>query len=74
MASEQTLTNEAIAQAIAEATIAPVQTMTVARAERTQNAGPRLGRPTMKQPTFNWEADDKYSELKNIRLEVNNIF
>ena len=27
----------------------------------------------MKQPCFNWEADDKYSELKTFRLEVNNI-
>ena len=36
-------------------------------------AGPKIGRPTMKQPTFNWEADDKYNELKTFRLEVNNI-
>ena len=28
----------------------------------------------MKQPNFNWEAEDKYSKLKNFRLEVNNIF
>ena len=28
----------------------------------------------MKQPTFNWEAEDKYNELKNFRLDVNNIF
>ena len=27
----------------------------------------------MKQPTFNWETEDKYSELKTFRLEVNNI-
>ena len=27
----------------------------------------------MKQPTFNWEADDKYNQLKTFRLEVNNI-
>ena len=27
----------------------------------------------MKQPTFNWDAEDKYSELKTFRLEVNNI-
>ena len=28
----------------------------------------------MKQPTFNWITEDKYNELKTIRLEVNNIF
>ena len=27
----------------------------------------------MKQPSFNWEAGDKYSELKTFRFEVNNI-
>ena len=27
----------------------------------------------MKQLSFNWEADDKYSKLKAFRLEVNNI-
>ena len=27
----------------------------------------------MKQPTFDWDAEDKYSELKTFRLEVNNI-
>ena len=26
----------------------------------------------MKQLTFNWNAEDKYSELKTFRLEVNN--
>ena len=35
---------------------------------------PRPGGPTIKQPNFNWEAEDKYIELKNFRLEVNNIF
>ena len=69
-----TNTSEAIVQAVAEATRAPIQAMAVARAERTQNVGPRLGRAMMKHPTFNWEAEDKYNELKNSRPEVNNIF
>ena len=34
-------------------------------------AGSRIGGPTMKQPTFDWDAEDKYSGLKTIRLEVN---
>ena len=71
MANEQTNTSEAIAQAVAEATI---QAIPLAKAERTQNAGLRLGRPVMQQPTFNWEADDKYNELINFRPKVNNIF
>ena len=36
-------------------------------------AGPKIGSPTMKQPTFDWDAEDNYSELKTFRLEVNNI-
>ena len=27
----------------------------------------------MKQPTFDWDNEEKYSELKTFRLEVNNI-
>ena len=38
-----------------------------------QNAGPKIGGPMMKQPTFNWEAEDKYNEFKNSRLELNNV-
>ena len=65
MANEQTTTNEVIAQAVVETTRAAIQAMTVAGAERAQNVGPRLGKPMMKQPYFNLEADDKYNELKN---------
>ena len=50
MVSEKTNTNEAIVQALAEATRAAIQVMTVARAERTQNVGPRLGESIMKNP------------------------
>ena len=48
--------------------------MAAAAAERTQNVGPRLGRLIIKQPAFNWEAVDKYNELKNSRPEVISIF
>ena len=74
MASEQTSASEAIDKAVAEATIPAIQTMAVARAERAKIVGPRLGGPMMKQPNFKWEAQDKYNELKNLRIEVNNIF
>ena len=66
--------NEAIMQAVAEATRTAIQAIAVAGAQRIQNVGPRLGGPPMKQLTFNWEAEDKYNELKNLRLEVNNVF
>ena len=73
MASEQTM-SEAIARAVAEATRVALQTMAEAQVERTQNAaGPKLDSPTMRQPTFDWGAPDKYSELKTFRLEVNNV-
>ena len=36
-------------------------------------AGPKIGSLTMKQPMFDWDAEDKYSKLKTFRLEVNNV-
>ena len=76
----QTNIAEVIAQAVAETARAAVQGVAVAGAEnsakheRTQNAGPKIDRAVMKQHTFNWKAEDKYKELTNFRLEVNNIF
>ena len=59
---------------MAEVTKAAIQDMAAAAEKRPQiMGGPKIGRPTMKQPSFNWEADTKYSKLKNFRLEVNNI-
>ena len=73
MTSEQMM-SEAIARAVAEATRIVLQTMVEAQTERTQNAtGPKLGGPTLKQPSFDWEAPDKYTELKTFKLEVNNV-
>ena len=70
MASEQAITNEAIAKAVAEATRAAMQAMVAAVAERSQNmVGPKIGTPVMKQLSFNREADAKYSKLKTFRLE-----
>ena len=61
MASEQAIANDAIAKAVAEVTRVVIQAMVAAMAERLQRAaGPNIGGPAMKQPTFNWEADDKY--------------
>ena len=73
MASEQIM-SEAITRAVAEATRIAIQTMVGAWAERMhERSGPKVGSPTMKQLTFDWNAQDKYSKLKAFRLEVNNI-
>ena len=65
MASEQMM-NEAVARAVAEATRIALQKMAEAQTERTQNAaGPKLGSPTLKQPSFDWEVLDKHTELKH---------
>ena len=66
MASEQVIVSEAIAKAVGEATIVAIQAKVVAIAERPQSmAGPKIGIPAMKQPTFHWKMEDKYSELKH---------
>ena len=52
MASQQANANEAIAQAVVEATRVAVQAMGVAGADRTQNMGPRLCRPLIRQNHF----------------------
>ena len=72
MESEQIM-SEAITRVVAEATRIAIQTVVEAQAERTHNtSGPKIGGPTMKQPIFNWNAQDKHSKLKTFRLEVNN--
>ena len=64
MISEQIM-SESIARAVAEATRIAFQTMAGDWAERTHNrSGPKLGSPTMRQPMFNWNMQDQYSELK----------
>ena len=73
MASEQIM-SKAIAKAVTDVTRIAIQTMAEAWAERMHDAsGPKIGGPIMKQLTFDWNAEDKYSELKTFRLEVNNV-
>ena len=67
MASEQTNITEAISKVAAETARTAVQAMAMAMADnsqRIQNVVPDTGGPIMKQPTFDLEADDTYSELK----------
>ena len=48
--------------------------MAEAQVERIhERSGPKVGSPAMKQLTFNWNAQDKYSKLNTFRLKVNNI-
>ena len=69
MARKQVIASEVIVKAMAEATRAAIQAMATAMAERPQNmAGPKIGINAMKQPTFNWEAEDKYSKTQNIQV------
>ena len=64
-ASEQVM-SEAITRAVAEVTRVAIQTMAEAWVERTHDiSGPKISSPTMKQLTFDWNAEDKYSKLKN---------
>ena len=67
-------------QATIEATrVAVVMALTRAEAgtkprSKSISMGLKLGRPTLKQHTFNGSATGKYAELRNFRLEINNIF
>ena len=63
MASEQISQNELFTQAVAKAARVAIQTMAMASTPRQDNAGLKRSGSTMKQPTFNWNAKDKYEEL-----------
>ena len=59
--------NKVITKAVAEATRKVMQTMAEIQTQRIPNAaGPKLGSPTLKQPTFDWKAPDKYMEWKHL--------
>ena len=66
--------NEAITKAVAEATWVTIQTLSEVQIQRPEDQrGPKLGSPVLKQPQFNWEATDKYTEWKAFILEVRNV-
>ena len=68
MATEQDTIMQAIAQTAIEAARAVVKAKDVARTVknvRMQNVAPKISGPIRQQPTFNQEAEDKYSKLKN---------
>ena len=61
--AEQVTTSEAIAKDVADATRIAIQTMAETQVQKSESQqGPELSSPVLKQPQFNWEAADKYSE------------
>ena len=75
MATNQANVTETIAQIAAEAAGMVVQSMAMPMAENNQmNVGPKKGSLLMRQPMFDWHSSDKYAELRNLRMEVNNMF
>ena len=72
---------QAIMQAVIEAAKVVVQAMVVAGTEtgagtksKAVSLASKLGVHTCNQPTFDCSTSYKYRELRNFRLEVNNIF
>ena len=64
MATEQ-IRIEVIVKVVAEAMRVVIQAMAEAVTELPQGmTGPKIGSTAMKQPTYNWDTEDKYSELK----------
>ena len=58
---------QGIVQVAIEVARVLVQATAVARTDnndRMKNTVPKIGRPVMQQPAFNWKAEDKYSEFK----------
>ena len=52
--------NKFIAQAIAEAIRVVIQINATAGMTKQENPGAKMSGPILKQPTFNWKAEDKY--------------
>ena len=72
--TDQAAMNEAIVKAVAEATRVVIQAMAETQAQRMPNtSGPKVGGPVLKQPSFNWEATDKYTDWKAFLLKVRNV-
>ena len=72
--ADQAVMNEAIAGAVAHVTRIAIWAMAETQAQRMPNtSGPKVGTPMLRQPRFNWEVTDKYTEWKAFILEVTNV-
>ena len=59
-----TIANKAITKAVAQVMKAAIQTMASAAVERPQSTvGPKIGVPIMKQPSFNWKAEERFKQI-----------
>ena len=70
--AEQAAMNHTIVKAVAEATRAAIQTM-VESHQGQEDQRPKVGGLALKQPQFNWDATDTYTEGKAFVLEVRNV-
>ena len=65
MASKEITMSETIAKAVAKATRVAIQAMAAAAVKRPQTmVGPKIGKPAIKQPTFNWEMQESTVNLR----------
>ena len=66
MATEQIM-SEVITKAVAEATRVAIQAMAEVQAEQMHDTGRTQDRwfHAMEQPTFDWDAEDKYTDIKD---------
>ena len=72
--AEQIEMSEIIAKAVAEAMRIVIQTMADIQSRMGDSQqGSKIGGSVLKQPQFNWDVADKYSEWKAFILEVKNV-
>ena len=69
----QVITQAAIEAAKMEILIVR-ETEVLTKVRKVMHAAPRVSRPSLKQPTFNWKVTDKYDELIIFEMDVRNIF
>ena len=67
--ADQATMNDAVVKAVAEATRATIQTMMELN-QGQEDQRPKVGSLALKQPQFNWDMADKYTEWKAFILEV----
>ena len=70
--ADQTTMDGAIVKAVVEATRATMQTM-VELHQGQEDQRPKVGSLALKQPQFNWDVADKYTEGKAFILMVRNM-
>ena len=62
------------AKAVVQEVMATSEAVTIGQRNKAASVRPKIGGALVKQPTFNQSFKDKYGELGNFRMEVNNLF